>query len=145
MNLSLILHRLGAPQFATDKDTNYTKLAALIAILNVGLGCSSFPQAGLDQMAETAFNEKVDELSSMVRSISTSIIDTGASQLKKTEAKEILECLNFRLMYAVRTVPKPKNNKFMNRKIQDFLDYRQTKKAQATMSVAVGESAAVNA
>ncbi len=38
----------------------------------------------------------------------TQIIDTGASHMRRTEAKEILEAFHSRLLYAVRTRRKPK-------------------------------------
>ena len=136
MNLGSISRRLTAPRFAINKATEYTELTATISILNVGLDCGDPPLAGIDKNAETAFNQEVDELSYRAKSIFTQIIDTGASQLKRTEAKEMLEGLYFRLMYAVRTEPKPKNNRLgqsngdRSWKIKDFLEKRQAEKEQ---------------
>ena len=134
VNLGSISCRLTAPRFAINKDTKYTELTAAISILDVGLDCGDPPLAGIDKNAETTFNKEVDELSCRVKSISTRIIDTGASQLKRTEAKEMLEGLYFRLTYAVRTEPKPKNNRLGQSngdgswKIKDFLEKRQAEK-----------------
>jgi hypothetical protein len=128
VNLGTISHRLTTPKFGIkrDKEFNYTELAASISILNVGVGSGDPPLAGMNEKVENAFNDQVDELSRRIKTMSTSIIDNGASQLKKTEAKEILESFNFRLMYAVRTRPKPKNTPFgnpnldRNRKIYEY-------------------------
>ena len=38
----------------------------------------------------------------------TSIVDTGASHMTRTEAKDVLEAFHARLVYAVRTKQKPK-------------------------------------
>ena len=38
----------------------------------------------------------------------TQIVDSGASHMRRTEAKEILEGFHSRLIYAVRTTRKPK-------------------------------------
>ena len=137
VNLGSISHRLTAPKFVMNRETNYTELAASISFLNVGVDCGDPPLAGIDKNADNTFNEEVDELSYRVKSMSTRIIDTGASQLKKTEAKEVLESFNFRLMYAVRTRPKPKTTIFgssdmdQSRKITDFMKEWQAKKEQA--------------
>ena len=42
----------------------------------------------------------------------TQIIDTSASHMKRTEAKEILEAFHSRLLFAVRTKPPPKKKVF---------------------------------
>ena len=110
-----------------DKETNFTELAAAISILDAGLGSGDPPHPGINKAAEKEFNEHVDKISYKIRSISTSIVDTGASQLRRTEAKESLECFNFRLMYDVRTAPRTKNNRFMTENIKKFLESRQTK------------------
>lgn len=80
----------------------------MISLLNVGIDCADTSLAHLDQAMNKKFNDEVDELSRTVKSISNQIIDTRVSQMKKTEAKETLEDLHFRLMHTVRTRPKPK-------------------------------------
>ena len=42
----------------------------------------------------------------------TSIVDTGASHMTRTEAKDVLEAFHARLVYAVRTKQKPKTMLF---------------------------------
>jgi len=128
MNLGSISHRLTTPKFTIkrDQEINFSELAASISILNVGVGSGDPPLAGINEKVENAFNGQVDKLSRTIKTISTNIIDNGASQLKRTEAKEVLECFNFRLMYAVRTKPRPKNTPFgnpnlnQNRKIDEY-------------------------
>lgn len=152
MNLKSISHRLTTPKFATErnKEIDYTELAASISMLNVGVGSGDPPLAGINEKAENAFNDQVDELSRRIKFISTNIIDNGASQLKKTEAKEVLESFNFRLMYAVRTRPKPKNDLFgnpnldRNRKMEEYthMTVPPTKKQARTKSTNYEKSGA---
>ena len=83
-------------------ETDFAELGAMILLLNVGVDCGDPPPAGIDTGVRKVFDKEVDELSYVVKSISKQIKEAGASQLKKTEAKEILEDFNARLMYAVR-------------------------------------------
>lgn len=150
VNLDSISHRLTTPKFAIqrNKEIDYTELAASISILNVGVGSGDPPLTGINEKIESAFNDQVDELSRGIKVISTNIIDNGASQLKKTEAKEVLESFNFRLMYAVRIKPKPKTDLFgnpnldRNRKMDEFTHRTvpPTKKQAPTERTEYGKS-----
>ncbi|KAK4991261.1 hypothetical protein LTR66_006593 [Elasticomyces elasticus] len=61
---------------------------------------------------EQAFNLAVDSLVQHLRQTASQIRDSGASHMRRTEAKSALEGLACRLEYAVRTRPKPKKGVF---------------------------------
>ncbi|KAL9624775.1 MAG: hypothetical protein Q9160_001130 [Pyrenula sp. 1 TL-2023] len=96
---------------------DYSSLASWATILNIavddGVGTylksDSRPFTKADALA---FNAQVDNLADKIKSIATSIRDTGASHMKRTEAKGALDILYFRLIHAVRTKPRPKRVMF---------------------------------
>ena len=108
IDLRGVARHLEGPQFVTSNATDYGELAAAIAILSIAIDCGdppSFPAA----TAERAFNHDIDVLSSKIKSMFTDIVDTGASHMRRTEAKEALEAFQYRLSYGVRTKPPPKS------------------------------------
>ena len=107
-----IIHHLRGPEFKIVTTTDYTRLAASISILDIGLDDGDPPTSPLDAQAEADFNREVDRLAKMIKSMFTRIIDSGASHMTRTEAKDVLEMLQARLMYAVRTKPKLKKGIF---------------------------------
>ncbi|KAL8741758.1 MAG: hypothetical protein Q9190_005671 [Brigantiaea leucoxantha] len=109
LNLISIAHHLNQPQFVINPKTNFPNLAATIAILAIGIDNGNPPPSTADKEAETAFNSEVDALSKRIKAIYTQIVDAGASHMKRTEAKEVLEAFRSRLEFAVRTRPKRKN------------------------------------
>ncbi|KAL9045040.1 MAG: hypothetical protein Q9214_001867 [Letrouitia sp. 1 TL-2023] len=109
ISLKAIVSHLRNPQFNVDNKTVYPELAASISILAIGIDDGDPPAAGADNEIEEAFNREVDMLSAKVKAIYTQIVDTGASHMRRTEAKEVLEAFHSRLEYAVRTKPKAKN------------------------------------
>ena len=101
------------PRFAVRPGTDYSWLIATIAILDTALDDGLRPyEATLDREVEKEFNRQVDELSKVIKDMFTKILDTGASHMTRTEAKEVLEALHARLEYAIRTKPKPKASLF---------------------------------
>lgn len=108
VNLTSITRRLQSQQFATNNTTDFGNLSASVSILNIGIACGHPPSSLFTNEDEVAFNKDVDSLASKVYSMFNDIVDTGASHMKRTEAKEVLEGLQRRLEYAVRTKPKPK-------------------------------------
>lgn len=96
---------------ATTKRADYAELAAMVSILDIGIDIC-VPPSTTSKKDEDEFNRKVDELAQLIKSMFTSIIDTGASHLTRTEAKEVLNRVHYRLAYAVRTKPKPKQDLF---------------------------------
>ena len=114
INFSAIVHQLRQPEFKITAAADYTRLAAAISILDIGIDDGDPPTSPFDVQAELDFNHEVDRLAKMVKSMFTRIIDSGASHMTRTEAKDVLEALHARLVYAVRTKPKPKKRLFGN-------------------------------
>lgn len=110
--IPLILHRLSKPPFTITKKTDYASLAALVTFLDalVDSGFSIFPI--IDNEEEKVFNENVDALARQLRNLSGRILDSGASHLKRTECKVVLDRLVYRLEFAVRTKAMPRKNLF---------------------------------
>ncbi|ETN40757.1 uncharacterized protein HMPREF1541_05037 [Cyphellophora europaea CBS 101466] len=93
---------------------NYTQLRARITILDIAVSNGGIPDAfPTPQFASVKdFNREVDGLAAALRRTTTAIADTGATHMKRTEAKEKLEGVYRRLLYAVRTEPPPKKHIF---------------------------------
>ena len=107
-----IAAHLENPQYTINSATDYSSLAASIDILSIAVGCGNplSPEAAKEDKA--ALNADVDILAKKIRAMFTQIIDTSASHMKRTEAKEILEAFHSRLLFAVRTNPPPKKKVF---------------------------------
>ena len=110
---SIAIH-LENPRYTINSATDYSALAASIDILSIAVGCGNplSPDAAKEDKA--AFDRDVDILATKIRAMFTQIIDTSASHMKRTEAKEILESFHSRLLFAVRTKPPPKKKVFGN-------------------------------
>lgn len=123
-SLPSITRHLRTSRFDIHQATDYATLSATISLLNIGLDDGDPPPLSstfsfLEDTAtdsnnkqpdtsEAAFNEAVDRLAHRVHNMFTSIVDTGASHMTRTEAKDVLESFHARLVYAVRTKQKPK-------------------------------------
>ena len=101
-------NHLNKPQFNVNSGTDYPDLSASIAVLAIGLDNGDPPSSDAGKDAEITFNSSVDSLAQRVKSMYTQIVDTGASHVKRTEAKEVLESFHSCLVYAVRTKQKPR-------------------------------------
>lgn len=102
----------------SGKPFDYARLLSFTSILDAAIGSGIAQGPFLDKKAEFDFNWVVDDLANRVKSIFTSIQDTGASHLKRTEAKEDLQALHYRLIYGVRTKPRPKKSLFTSQQIE---------------------------
>lgn len=100
------------PRFTIRSDTDYSELAAVIGILNIGIDRGDPPGPHSDDQQKLSFNEDVDLVASRIGEMFTSIVDTGASHMKRTAAKEMLEAFYSKLLYAIRTKRKPKTMMF---------------------------------
>lgn len=109
---------------------DYSTLSSLVYIFDTALANGGRPPNFPDDSSERDFNHKVDILAERVKSIITSIADTGASHMRRTEAKETLNALQVRLLYAVRTRPRPKKSVFGGR---DGAEYRAEGKSAGMM------------
>ncbi|KAM5473397.1 hypothetical protein MauCBS54593_002191 [Microsporum audouinii] len=120
INLQKISSQLKGERFkvnehrAEDKEPfNFANLAALTTILDIAIGPGTFEPSFPSKEAEMEFNRQVDKLAGRVKAIFTAIQDSGASHMKRTEAKEGLQALHYRLVYTVRTKPIQKKSFFI--------------------------------
>lgn len=91
---------------------DYVALRAFTYILDVAISDGGRPATFSSRAEEVSFNRSVDNLADTIRSTYVSIIDTGASHMTRTEAKDVLQALRWRLLYSVRTEVRPKKNIF---------------------------------
>lgn len=112
IDLRGIARHLDGPQFIIDNATDYGELAAAIGILNIAVDSGDPPPSPCTTEEEKAFNRGIDVLSLKIKSMFADIVDTGASHMGRTEAKEVLEAFQYRLSYGVRTRPPPKKSLF---------------------------------
>lgn len=112
LDLGSIATELQHPRFAIRTDTDFSELAAVIGILSIGIDRGDPPSPHSDERQQVRFNGDVDLVASRIGEMFTSIVDTGASHMRRTEAKEMLEAFHSKLLYAVRTKPKPKTMLF---------------------------------
>lgn len=112
LNLDTVTDRLLRRAFDIKVNTDYAQLAARISILDIGIdhGISSLDMC--DPASETFFNREVDSLAKKIKAMFTGLIDSGASHMSRTEAKEVLRIVHYRLIYAVRTKQEPKSSLF---------------------------------
>ncbi|EFE39452.1 hypothetical protein TRV_05849 [Trichophyton verrucosum HKI 0517] len=98
-----------------DKEPfDFANLAALTTILDVAIDSGTLQRSFSDKEGEIEFNKQVDKLADRVKAIFTAIQDSGASHMKRTEAKESLQALHYRLVYTVRTKPVLKKSYFVS-------------------------------
>ncbi|KAL2846292.1 hypothetical protein BJX68DRAFT_241152 [Aspergillus pseudodeflectus] len=113
--------RKGQPEY------DYGELRAVTTFLNIIIDSGWSERKFRDENAEDEFNREVDLLAERVKKIFTAIEDSGASHLRRTLAKEALESLHYRIVYSVRSKPKPKKVLFgqyhPEKKSQNLLKY----------------------
>ncbi|MCJ1336670.1 hypothetical protein MMC09_001948 [Bachmanniomyces sp. S44760] len=112
LDLDAMAQRLRLSQSSINRETDYTNLAAMTAILDVAVDNGDPPAFDTGQAAHDEFNNRVDTLAKIIKLMFTRIVDTGNSHMTRTEAKDMLEAFHARLIYAVRTQPKPKKGLF---------------------------------
>ncbi|KAI4128344.1 MAG: hypothetical protein LQ338_002789 [Usnochroma carphineum] len=103
-----IVRYLNGSCFSVNSGTDYLGLAASIAILAIGIDNADAPPVDSSREAQATFNDNVDILAQKIKAMFTQIVDTGASHMKRTEAKQVLETFHSYLVYAVRTKQKPR-------------------------------------
>ncbi|RVX71538.1 hypothetical protein B0A52_05110 [Exophiala mesophila] len=87
----------------TSDPVDYTALKALTHILDIAISDGGRPSTFETRADEVSFNRSVDHLADAVRTKYISIQDTGASHMSRTEAKDLLRSLHWRLLYSVRS------------------------------------------
>ncbi|KAL9630170.1 MAG: hypothetical protein Q9204_004860, partial [Flavoplaca sp. TL-2023a] len=108
LNMKAITRYLRQPRFAVNSETDYPGLAAAISILAIGLDNGDPPPIEASKEAIAIFNDDLDMLAQRIKGMFTRIVDTGASHMRRTEAKQVLEVFHSCLVNAVRTKQKPK-------------------------------------
>ncbi|KAJ9210919.1 hypothetical protein DTO166G4_7505 [Paecilomyces variotii] len=103
-----------------NQDYDYWELGAITSLLNVAIDSGRSTPTFADKETEAKFNAEVDALADRVKKIFTSIEDSGASHLKRTETKERLEALHYRIVYSVRSKPPPKKSFFGSSGLDDW-------------------------
>ena len=103
--------------FATKRlrnQLNYADLRARIMLLDIAISDGgrpeSFPSPKFNRLQD--FNHEVDSLAATVRKVWSHIADIGASHMKRTEAKEKLDCVYHRLLNVVRSEPPKRKHVF---------------------------------
>ncbi|PGH02735.1 hypothetical protein GX51_04469 [Blastomyces parvus] len=97
----------------TNDRFNFWELHALTSILDIaidsGTARPSFvnKDGEVDRQSERQFNAAVDDLSDCIKAMFSAIRDSGASHLRRSETRERLQALYYRLAYGVRTRPRP--------------------------------------
>lgn len=112
INLTSISHELTQPGYAIGKETDYAELAASLSMLGIGVDNGDPPPAGFNMNAEKGFDEAIDMVAREIKSLNDRIVDTGASHMRRTQAKQVLQGFHSRLIYAIRLKPQPKINVF---------------------------------
>ncbi|KAL9131948.1 MAG: hypothetical protein Q9217_000228 [Psora testacea] len=106
-SLCNISAHLSSSTFDITHNTDYATLTSSLIVLDIAIDAADRP-ATMSSADEKAFNDSIDTLAAKVKSMFMQIIDSGASNMRRTEAKEVLEGFHSRLVYAVRTKPPPR-------------------------------------
>ncbi|KAJ5557289.1 hypothetical protein N7494_001204 [Penicillium frequentans] len=93
-------------------DYDYGELTANAILLDIAINTTLYDLRYRQDKTDEDFNEAVDALATQIKRIFSSIEDTGASHLKRMLAKETLESVHYRMVYSVRSRPRPKNTLF---------------------------------
>lgn len=96
----------------TSDQIDYIALKALTHILDIAISDGGRPSNFETRADEIAFNRSVDRLADTVRTKYISILDSGASHMSRTEAKDVLRSLHWRMLYSVRTEVRLKKGVF---------------------------------
>ncbi|KAI9804983.1 MAG: hypothetical protein M1833_006286 [Piccolia ochrophora] len=112
LRLRSMARRLQTPDFKINDSTDIAKLATLVALLDTAVDDGASPAHVADKDVADKFNRDVDYLAKAVKALFAQIVDTGASHLSRTEAKEAVGRLQSRLVYSVRTRRAKRKNVF---------------------------------
>ncbi|KAF8428282.1 hypothetical protein EV426DRAFT_335885 [Tirmania nivea] len=88
-------HLLESPQYIVKHDTDYSKLKALVEILDIAFDDGGVPASD--------HSKRVERVGIALKDMSSKIRDTGMASLERTEAKQVIELTQFRLQFAVAT------------------------------------------
>ena len=119
VHLDSVSHRLTKSGYRISKNTDFTELAASVSMLSIGVDNGDRPLPGLSEKGETSFDEAIDMLSGEIKAMNDRIVDTGASHIGRTQAKQVLEAFHSRLLYAIRMKPPPPIKSILTEMSQD--------------------------
>ena len=151
--ISRICDLLGTRHFQLNNSTDYTLLTSTFQILDIAVDSADRPSpAAMTPDIERNFNADIDRLASKIKGMFMQIVDSGASDMRRTEAKEVLEGLQSRLLYSVRTRPPQKKNIFGEEEtyegerkgMQEFLAAWKARKRRSESEVSVIEEGMVD-
>lgn len=100
--------RLGSKLYQAKATNNYdySELKATTSLLNIAIDMNRMSPRFPSKEAESEFNADVDALADRVKQIFSAIEDSGAAHLKRTEAKQSLEALHYRIIFSLRSKPR---------------------------------------
>jgi len=126
----------GTRRRSTSDPVDYASLKALTLILDVAISDGGRPSTFSSRSEEHAFNRSVDHLADRIKAVFVSIADAGASHMRRTEAKDVLQALCWRLLYAVRTEARPQKHIFdpVTRKQRDGEEVRAEQRGKDFMA-----------
>ena len=131
---------LRQPSLNVDSTTDYGEFSSSIGILNIAMDSGDVAPVSSDsQMDHHEFNRTVDRVAARIKEVSAQIIDTGALNMGRTEAKEALDSLLRRLCYTVRSEPPAKKTI-----LGDSVDLYASERAGMNNWVAKNESSNFN-
>ena len=127
-----------SPNFDTSarnaRELNYGHLRAQAMILDTAISDGNRPAAFTRRSDEAAFNKSVDALADAIKARYTSVSDSGASHISRTEAKDALTAVYWRVLMAVRTKPRPKKHIFDSEgKLRDSKDVESEDRGREVM------------
>lgn len=105
-----LIDRMHRPDFIVGPKTDFVELKASVIFLDIAIDDGPYTSTG-NPDDEKRFNEDVDELALKLRDVWRKINDSGM-KLSRTEAKSVIDWVQQRLSYSVRTRRKPKTNVF---------------------------------
>ncbi|KAI5795508.1 hypothetical protein EDC01DRAFT_614812 [Geopyxis carbonaria] len=97
LSLDRITSLLRQPHWAINPNTNYETLKALVAILDIGL------DTGATNGTQNLKDRHVDDLTDTLRQMFSRIVDTNAQNIARTETKDGIERIQFRLTFSIRS------------------------------------------
>lgn len=112
-----------------DGDYDYMEIKAITTLLNIVIDTGRTTIVFPDKEAEREFNANIDSLAEQVKRIFSAMEDSGASHLKRTEAKQGLEALQYRIIYSIRTKRRVKSmfgNSSPQKKINTYAVLKRT-------------------
>lgn len=105
VDLASIATYIQTSRFTIRKETDYAQLMASMAILDIGIDMGDPVLPLSTKKEEQEFDFAVDLLSRRLKEISAQIVGASALNMRRTEAKEILDAIQRRLKYTVRSRP----------------------------------------